>query len=681
MPDMKGALRLMRVGIDIGGTFTDIITISDEGVTKNYKIPSTPLDPSQAVLQALKLLSNVQGAEVNHGSTVATNTILERKGAKTALLTTEGFRDIIYIQRQDKKDVYTLTYRKPVPVVSRDLIVEVKERILHTGEILVPLDVTGLEESLEELVNRNGIQSIAVCFLHSYKNPKHEKEVAALLGRLFPNMAVTISSEILPEVREYERASTTLLSAYLKPVVANYINRIEERLQPVGARFLVMQSNGGILLSKGTKHHPGQMFLSGPAAGVTGAIHVGSQCGFRNLFTLDVGGTSTDTTLITEGTASVTTEMCIDGLPIAFPMIDIVSVGAGGGSIAWIDDGGMLRVGPKSAGAEPGPACYGKGGQEFTVTDAFVIMGLIRPDRFLGGKMKLDLEASLRAARPLAEKFRLTAEELAKSVFQINMSNVTQAMRLVSIERGFDPKDYTLFAFGGGGPLHAALVAEELGINAVIVPPYPGLFSAYGLLVADFRRDFVVTEPMEIHKASPERIGRVLFQLQLEAERELVETGITLEGIHTEYTIDIRYTGQGHELNVPVTKDDIRAPDLTNLRRVFDRIHLEKYGHNFPEDDVELVSFRAHVYKFREKPELRVDEVRYGRTDWESEEYVYWKGQRKRFCFLERYALNHESHIEGPAVIVEDTSTTLLPPDWSLEVDSFGNLRLRREPQ
>ena len=669
----------MRVGIDIGGTFTDIITVSDTGAIKNHKIPSTPKDPSQAVLQALELLSDAGVTEVTHGSTVATNTVLERKGVKTALLTTDGFRDNIYIQRQNKYDVYSPHYQKPVPVVTRDRVVEVTERMSHTGDVVIPLEVTEIKEKLGELIDAKKIQSIAVCFLHSYKNPKHEIEAAEILSGLFPDLDVTISSDVLPEFREYERTSTTILSAYLKPVVAGYIDRIESRLESQGARFLVMQSSGGILLGRGAKRHPGQMFLSGPAAGVTGAVHVGSECGTNNLFTLDIGGTSTDAALITDGTPSITTEKLIDGLPIAFPMIDIATIGAGGGSIAWIDDGGMLRVGPQSAGAEPGPACYGKGGEDFTVTDALVIVGLIRPDRFLGGQMKLDPEASLSAASSLCETLKIAPQELADSVFQINLSSVTQAMRLVSIERGYDPKDYTICAYGGGGPLHAALVADELGVGEVFVPPHAGLFSAYGLLVADYRRDYVLTEPMAFGEASPDRIRQVLDRLRRDAEREFEDIGIEPGDLSISYTVDMRYVGQGHDLKVPISEDDLKAPSLNALRGRFDGVHLEKYGHNFAGDDAELVSFRAQVFRSREKPGLGADEEPVQGADREFEESVYWKGEDKKVRFLDRWMLSRDRDIIGPAVIVETTSTTLLPPGWSLRVDSRENLRLRRE--
>ena len=668
----------MRVGIDIGGTFTDVITVSDDGDVGTFKIPSTPSDPSEAVLQALALLSGKTVSEVIHGSTVATNTVLERKGAKTALLTTDGFRDNIYIQRQNKTDVYSPQYQKPVPVVTRDLVVEVPERVTHTGDVLIPIDVSGLQEKLEHLIAANDIRSIAVCFLHAYKNPAHEIELAKFLETHFPNVVVTISSEVLPEFREYERTSTTILSAYLKPIVSSYIDRIESNLNAAGGRFLVMQSSGGTLLGAGAKRHPAQMFLSGPAAGVTGAVHIGAQCGSNNLFTLDIGGTSTDVALITDGQPSVTTEMLIDGLPIALPMIDIGTIGAGGGSIAWLDDGGMLRVGPQSAGAEPGPACYGKGGQEFTVTDALVTMGLIRPDMFLGGEMTLDVQASVDAGGALCAKLDLTIEELAESVFQINLSSVTRAMRLVSVERGYDPRDYTLCAFGGGGPLHAALVAEDLGVDEVIVPPHAGLFSAYGLLVADFRRDYVLTEPMPLRSASPDRIREILRQLHRDADAEFAGMGFDPSDLAVNYSAEMRYVGQGHDLNVPFTESALNSTELGALKGAFDQVHKEKYGHSFPEDAAEFVSFRARALKYREKPELREQKGSGDSLMQETQGTVVWKGQTSEMRFLDRRTLATDSSIEGPAVIVEGTSTTLVPPGWRSGPDAFGNLYMRR---
>ncbi len=668
----------MRVGIDIGGTFTDVIAVSDDGEVGTFKIPSTPSDPSRAVARALSLLSENRVSEVIHGSTVATNTILERKGAKTALLTTDGFRDNIYIQRQNKTDVYSPRYRKPVPVVTRDLVIEIPERITHTGDVLIPMDLTGVYDEVKNLVGANGVRSIAVCFLHSYKNPKHEVEVAEFLEKGFPNLVVTISSDVLPEFREYERTSTTLLSAYLKPVVSNYIDRIEAEIDSTDASFLVMQSSGGTLPGGTAKRHAAQMFLSGPAAGVTGAMHVGMRRRSGNLFTLDIGGTSTDVALITNGQPSITTEMAVDGLPIAFPMIDIGTIGAGGGSIAWLDDGGMLRVGPQSAGAEPGPACYGKGGLCFTVTDALVIMGFIRPDTFLGGDMTLDVRASRDVAVPLCEELGLTPEELAESVFQINLSSVTRAMRLVSVERGYDPRDYTMCAFGGGGPLHAALVAEDLGVDAVIVPPHAGLFSAYGLLTADFRRDYVLTEPMPVRGASPDRIREILATLRRNADEDYARMGLEPSGLSVSYSVDMRYVGQGHDLNVPLGETELNGPALTMLKDAFDHVHREKYGHAFPEDAAEFVSFRARAMKYREKPELRSPLKSGVRPVPEVEDAVIWKGRTLRMRFIDRAAFTTDTCVDGPAVIVERESTTLVPLGWHSELDASGNLVLSR---
>ncbi len=667
----------MRVGIDIGGTFTDVITVSDEGTVRNYKLPSTPREPSRAVIEALRLLSDATITELVHGSTVATNTILERKGAKTALLTTAGHRDAIYIQRQNKTDVYNPAYRKPVPVVKRDMVYEVMERMSHSGEIVIPLDLSGVKDQIDSWIKTARVKSVAVSFLHSYKNPAHEKALADFLAGSFPDLIVSISYEVLPEIREYERTSTTLISAYLKPVVASYIDRIESQLNARNARFLVMQSSGGILSGAAAKGHPAQMFLSGPAGGVTGAIFVGQQCGIPNLFTLDVGGTSTDTALITAGTATVTTDMQIDGLPIALPMIDIATIGAGGGSIAWVDDGGMLRVGPQSAGADPGPACYGHGGSEFTVTDALLILGFVQPDRFLGGSMLLDGNAAQKAARPLCDRLRMEPAQLAQSVFEINLASVTQAMRLVSIERGLDPRDYTICAFGGGGPLHAAIVAEELGIAEVIVPQHAGLFSAYGLLVADFRRDYVVTEPMEISTCDKSLVDSLFTRLRGDGETEFSRMGFSPEELTVRFSADMRYVGQGHHLNVPLDPGSVHDRDVFAMRAGFDRLHLEKYGHNFPADPVEFVSFRAHVYKSKDKPRLRHSSQSETATKLETTERVHWRDRVESIRFIDRAAIDRSSRIRGPVVIPEPTATTYLPPGWELTVDDYGIMHMR----
>jgi len=670
----------MKVAIDVGGTFTDIVTI-DNGQVSVGKTPTTPHKISDGFLAAVELagepLAHVD--ELVHGTTVVLNALLTHAVPRTAVVTTEGFRDVLEIMRADRKDLFDLRQKKPAPLVPRDRRLEINERIAADGTVIKALESADLDRLVSELKALE-VDAVAVCLLFAFVEPTHEIRIGKAIAAALPNAHVSLSHQVLPLYREYERTATTVVNAAAQPVMAAYLADVLAalRLLNFGGEFYVMQSNGGLATPAETSDRPVFSLFSGPAGGVVSAAEFGRRHDISNLLSLDMGGTSSDVAAVSDGKPDRVIGIEIGGYPIAVPSLDIVSVGAGGGSIAWLDDGGMLRVGPQSAGAEPGPACYGKGGQEFTVTDALVTMGLIRPDMFLGGEMTLDIQASLDAAGALCAKLDLTAEELAESVFQINLSSVTRAMRLVSVERGYDPRDYTLCAFGGGGPLHAALVAEDLGVDEVIVPPHAGLFSAYGLLVADFRRDYVLTEPTPLRGASPDRIREILDQLRRDADAEFEGMGIDPGGLAVNYSAEMRYVGQGHDLNVPFTESDLETAELGALKGAFDQVHKEKYGHSFPEDAAEFVSFRARALKYREKPELREQKGSSGSLMQETQGTVVWKGQTSEMQFLDRRILATDSSIEGPAVIVEGTSTTLVPPGWRAGADALGNLYMRR---
>ena len=479
----------MRVGIEVGGTFTDYVQVSEGGITV-IKVPSVPANPDEGVFNAIRksgvTLSEIE--DLSHGSTVATNAVLERKGFRTAFVTTRGFRDVLALQRHNRDRVYDLEYRKPEPVVARADSFEVNERMLADGAVLESLDPAQVATELVPALDAGQFQAVAVCLLNSYVNPEHEVTLKLLLKRHLPELHVTLSSEVTREFREYERASTATVSAYVQPVIDRYIRRVEDRLSDGGfkGRFSVMQSNGGRLPASAMRESAVTALLSGPAAGVTGAVRQVARSGFRHLITLDMGGTSTDVCVVNDGEPELTNEFRIDGLPILIPTVDIKTVGAGGGSIVWIDDGAMLRVGPQSVGAEPGPACYRRGGQTPTLTDAHVIRRTIRAEAFLGGEMSIDVEASHSAFAPIADHLGMTVEAAADSAVELANANIVRAVQLISTERGKDPRDYVLVPFGGAGPLHAAKVAEDLGIDTVVVPPNAGVISAYGLLASDF---------------------------------------------------------------------------------------------------------------------------------------------------------------------------------------------------
>jgi N-methylhydantoinase A len=507
----------MRVGVEVGGTFTDLIAI-DGGEVRVAKVPSVPRSPEEGVFAALAAAGIPLGrvTDLVHGSTVATNAVLERKGALTAFITTAGFRDLLLIQRQDRPKVYQLVYQKPAPVVERRDVIEIEERVLADGSVAQALDEAAAELALRRALGARPYRAVAICLLHAYANPAHERALARLVKRNFPQLYVSCSSDISREFREYERASTTALSAYVQPIIDGYLGRFEQRLEREGftGRFSIMQSNGGRLPAAAIRESAITALFSGPAGGVTGALRQVGASGYLNLVTFDMGGTSTDVCLVTGGKPIIAPETAVDGLPIRTPVVDIASVGAGGGSIVWRDTGGMLRVGPRSAGADPGPACYGRGGREPTLTDAHVIRGTLLPESFLGGRMRLDAEAARAAFAPLAAQFGMTLEAMADSAIRLADANVVRAIQLISTELGRDPRDYALAPFGGAGPLHAGRIAEELGIATIVVPQNAGVLSAYGLLASDFTQYETATRKVAVDGGAPAAVGQIFGELE-----------------------------------------------------------------------------------------------------------------------------------------------------------------------
>ena len=680
----------MIVGIEVGGTFTDLIAVLSDGRAVIHKTPSTPDDPSRAAIAGLTALlerigaSGSDVAELLHGSTIAANALIQRRGGRVALVTTEGFRDVLYIQRQDKSVVYEMFYQKPVPLLTRDRVFEVPERIAADGSQITPLDEAAAGQLIDGLVLEDDVDSIAVCLLHAYAKPDNEQALGRLIRERHPHVYVSLSSEIAPEHREYERTSTTVISAFVRPIVDRYLSRFETAARDVGVTQppLIMLSNGGVAPVEAARRLAANMFLSGPAAAVTGAANIAHAIDTPNIISIDVGGTSSDVCLITGGapetTMKGTSEFSVDGLPLNIVMTDIVSIGAGGGSIAWIDDGGMLQVGPQSAGAMPGPACYGHGGEAFCLTDAMLLLGLLHPRVELPGGIVLDPALSRAASKPLQRALDLSATELAERVFRIATANMAQALRRVSVKRGHDPRDYALFACGGAGALIATALADEVGIHDVIVPPNPGVFSAVGLSVSDVRMDYVLAEgaqsTADLSKSSLMAKVEILRDRAREAFRDL---GYALDTLKFEIAIDCRYRGQGYELRVSVDADKLQQDGPAYLAERFHEEHARQYGHSFRERDVEVISFRLSSIRPRGSTIAPVDTESAAIPT--GERTVLLAGEERTYPVLARSELTSDFASEGPTIIVEESTSTIVPPGWRVKADITGVLRLTQQ--
>jgi len=664
----------MRVGIEVGGTFTDLVAIGPSGITVT-KVPSTPKAPDEGAWNAL-VASGIPLAAIKdlaHGSTVATNAVLERKGYPTAFITTAGFRDILALQRHGRSSIYDLEYQKPKPPVERADSFEVSERILADGSVAKPLDLQGFVRDIIPRIAAGGYQAAAICLLNAYVNPAHEEALRDALRAHLPDCHVTISSDITREFREFERASTTTLSAYVQPVVDRYIARFSDRLRRNGfsGRFSVMQSNGGRLPAEAMKANAINALLSGPAAGVMGAARQASRSGFRNLITLDIGGTSTDVCVVIDGEPQLTQEFQIDGLPIRIPVLDIHTIGAGGGSIVWIDDGGMLRVGPRSAGADPGPACYGRGGKEPTLTDAHVIRQTVRPEAFLGGRMKIEPGASAQVFGPLAQRLGLSLEAAADAAVQLANANIVRAIQLISTERGHDPRDYVLVAYGGAGPLHAAHIARELAIPTVVIPPSAGIISAYGLIASDFLQFDSVTRRRVVDSEAPSFLRGVFAEMKERARARAAATG--LDGrIEMTFTADMRFVGQAFEVPVTFSEKELGTLTQDRIRRRFGDAHQRVYF--FGGDaakPIEFVSFRVRVTARPGKaPHL---EESAAATIAEGPIRLFDDRRWRNGRLQSRAAMRRDERITGPALLEDPTSTLIVPAGWTAMRDAADN--------
>jgi N-methylhydantoinase A len=678
-----------RVSIDTGGTFTDVVAIDeDTGRLVVTKTPSTPSDPSRALLEGVRKVARTGGFAVDevsvvaHGTTTATNAVLQRHFHRLGLVVTRGFKHVLEIARQSVPDGYGNSYFwvKPPRIVPPERVREVGGRLGFAGEELAPL----AEEDVRDAVaafRRHGADCIAICLIHSYANPDHERRVAELVRAHMPEAFVSISSEVLPEYREYERAMTTILDAFVKPYTRDYVLRAEEAIHGLVARpvpFLIMQSNGGVISAQEVASKPITTILSGPAAGVLAATFVGERAGYRNLLTLDAGGTSTDVCLIEELEPHFTTESAVDGHPVKTPMVDIVTVAAGGGSIAWIGPQGSLKVGPQSAGADPGPVCYGRGGAEPTVTDANLVLGRV-PATLIGGEIELDPDAARSAFAALGGQLGLSVEEAAAGVLEIASWNQTHGIRQVSVVRGRDPRAYALFAFGGSGPLLAGQVAALLEIDTVIVPPSPGNASAFGLLVSDIKRDFVRTFVRGEAQLDAGELERAWGELERGGRDVLAREGVGEERMSLRRVVDARYFGEAHEVKVPVPDGALDAARLAELLARFHDVHERTYGYAYRgEQPVELVNLRVQAVGVVHRPALAPAEGGSARPQPVGRRPVHFDGAWVDTAIYRRDDLGAGAEVAGPSIVEEFGSTTVVFPGWSLRVDGYGNLVLER---
>jgi N-methylhydantoinase A len=667
---------------DIGGTFTDLVLFDPaSGETTIAKAPTTPRRLADGVVDSLEAGRVALGAlaYLVHGSTVVINALTERTGVRTALVTTRGFRDVLEIGRGNRPDMYNLLCRKPVPFVPRRLRFEVTERVDRHGNVLVPLAVAELDE-IAAACEQAEVGAVAVCLLHAYAHPAHEQVCAERLQELLPGVSVSASSEITREWREYERTSTTVLNAYVRPVIDGYLGALEGDLARRGlaGAVFVMQSNAGTASTRAARRRPITLVESGPAAGIVGAARLGEVVGEPNLITLDIGGTTAKCSLVEDGEPKTTTDYRIEwrpdfaGYPVMVPVVDIVEIGAGGGSIAWVDDGGALRVGPRSAGAVPGPACYGHGGESPTVTDAKLLAGVLDPAYVLGGRLRVHPELARDAAARLASPLGIGVTELANGIIRLVNASMINALKLVSVRRGHDPRDFALVVFGGGGAMHGAALGAELQVRTIVVPPRSGVFSAWGMLLTDPRLDLVQTRVLRTGATDGATVDELFRDLEREAARRFADDGLHPDRITYARSVDMRYTGQEHTVRVPLAHG---PADPEAIETAFHAAHRRKYTFALPDTPSELVTFHLAATWRAEKPEI---------APWRGGLAAPEQKGRRLVDFdvdgVHETSVWERAHLpagwaaQGPLVIEEETTTTLVHPRQVVSVDGYGNL-------
>ena len=681
-----------RIGVDSGGTFTDVCLFNDTtGDVTIWKVSSTPDDPSRGITQGVtEGLERVEASAkdlsfLGHGTTVATNALIQGRGVKTGLITTEGFRDLLEIGRQKRPDLYDLQADKPETLVSRDLRIGVRERLTQDGRVEEALDENAFREAVREL-KAQGVQSVAVSFLYSFLNDAHERRAAEIIRSEFPEAFAAISSTIAPEFREFERLSTTVVNAYLGPVMRGYVRALKRKLEEIGLQVppQLTQSNGGVIAFDAAAETPVRTVLSGPSTGVVAAQAIGRMTGIENLITFDMGGTSSDVALLTNGRCRIINEAVVHGYPLKVPMLDIHTVGAGGGSIAYVDHGGLLKVGPRSAGANPGPACYGLGNDEPTVTDANVVLQTQNPEYLLNGRMKINRQLSVKAVQKLADRLGLGLLETANGILDIVIANMAKAIRVISVQRGYDPRDYTLMAFGGAGPVQAARLACELGMTRVLIPRTPGVLCALGLLMTDLRSDFSTTNLTSLDHATTAGVATIYDDLAARAEDWFKTERITADARLIERSVDVRYAGQNYEISVPLPDGPVTSETFKAIEAGFIAAHRQLYGFVAEGEPMQLVTFRVAASGVVNKAEFKPQPIEGPncaravtgtRPVWMVE-----AGDFIETRLYDRALLKAGNVVMGPAIIDQMDSTTVVPPTHAATVDAYLNLVLEAKP-
>ncbi|MDE2791614.1 MAG: hydantoinase/oxoprolinase family protein [Paracoccaceae bacterium] len=675
-----------RVGVDSGGTFTDICLYDERtGRTDVWKTASTPDDPSRGIFDAMTEVLERVGVRMSdlsyfgHGTTVATNALIELEGARTGLITTDGFRDLLEIGRQKRPSLYDMMADKPKSLVPRDRRIEVPERLRSDGSIEYHLNVESVRVAARKLVDK-GVDAVAVCFLYSFLDSSHERAAAAVLADEIDEAFITVSSDVAPEFREFERLSTTVVNAFLGPVMKRFVTRLDARLREAGIPVPVhlTQSNGGVIGVETAAAHPVRTLLSGPSTGVVAAQEIARRAGFGNVITLDAGGTSSDVALLENGVCKRSAEGEVHGYPIKLPMLDIHTVGAGGGSIAWVDSGGLLKVGPQSSGALPGPACYGRGGKEPTVTDANVVLRTLNPVSILGGRMRIERDRAAAAVSGLAESLGMGLNQTAQGIISVATANMARAIRVISVQKGHDPRDYTLMAFGGAGPLHAARLARELEVSRIVVPPAPGALCALGLLVTDLKADFSQTRRASLSPDAASDLSDIFDVLADRASRWLDRESIPSDRRMLIRTADMRYVGQNHELQVPVPGGPITAASIDRVADNFEAAHRQRFGFAVEGESIEFITLRIEALGHVNKMEpTRVLVREHAGSPQPQDRRNVWLSETGGTVDCPVYSRSDflpGQTISGPAIVEQMDTTSLVLPEMLVQVDEWQNL-------
>ena len=672
-----------RLGIDIGGTFTDF-SLLDEATSElaSFKSPTVPGDPGRGVLDGVGALVRERGLDPGaidylvHGTTIAINTVIQRNGAALGLLVTAGFGDLLEIQRLRLASPVNFTATRPLPLIPRYRVGEVTERILADGSVDTALDHGELVREAARLVEREGAEALVISFMNAYRTPAHELEARKVLGERFPGVHVTCSHEVWPQIREYERTMVAILSAYVRPRVDQYLGRLERELGGAGVRvpLYITKSNGGVTTARDARQATAETMLSGPASGVIGATSVCVRAGYRDLITFDMGGTSADIALVRDGQPVYSTDETVGDFPIVMPVVGVSSIGAGGGSIAWIDSVGVLKVGPQSAGADPGPACYGRGAKAPALSDAFLLCGFLNPENFVGGRLRLHPDKAAHAMRPLGEALGLDVDATAEAVIEVATSNMYVAFSNVLARHGLDPRDFALVAFGGAGPIEACFLAEEFHIPRVIVPPSPGTLCAQGAMTADLKSDYVKTIHRKLSSISGKLLAAECAELSTRARRWLGEEAPTASASTIVHSADLRYVGQAFQIEVPIDPAWLEAVDTERLRAAFHDLHERLYAHADRAADVELIDLRATITAATPKPELKTVPAGHGPATAHGRRSIHYRKQRYDAAVYGRRELLASQYVDGPAIIEQEDTTTLVPARFRASVDAFGNL-------